>query len=181
MDEPHLITERLELVPATLELAQADLADRDRFASLLKAQVPGDWPPPLVDAHSMGWTAHYLEQNPDAVGWANWYVLLKEDRMAVGNVGFKGKPDVEGTVETGYSILEAYHRRGYAPEAVNALLVWAFEHSEVQRIAAETFPLFTPSIRVLRKTGFKFVGVGNEKGTIRFELTREEFANLFRK
>src|SRR6476469_4442706 len=48
-----ITTERLELIASTLELARAEIEDRDRFAQLLDARVPVDWPPPLNDTDSM--------------------------------------------------------------------------------------------------------------------------------
>jgi len=41
-------TERLRLVAGTLEIATAELEDRDRFGLLLEARVPPEWPPESV-------------------------------------------------------------------------------------------------------------------------------------
>jgi len=46
----------------------------------------------------------------------------------------------------------------------------------VQRAIAEALPELTPSIGVLRKCGFRFIGDGAEPGVIRFELTRADFS-----
>jgi len=175
---PSLRTQRLELVAGNVEMAQAELHDKNKLASLLMAEVPDNWPPPLNDAQSAKWFADYLTQNPDAVGWIGWYFILTVQngrRAAIGNGGFKGKPDLSGTVEIGYSIMEQHQRKGYAPEAVTALLAWAFAHSDVKRIIAQTFPDLHPSIRVLEKSGFLFAGKGLEEGAILFELPREKW------
>jgi RimJ/RimL family protein N-acetyltransferase len=98
----------------------------------------------------------------------------------IGNAGFKGSPK-DGLVEIGYSMLEMHHRQGYATEAVRGFLSWAFQNPEVQRVVADTLPGLTPSIRVMKKSGFAFVGDGpDEDGmrTIRYELTRERFQAL---
>ncbi len=58
---------------------------------------------------------------------------------------------------------------GYATEAVAALLEWAFSHSEVKRIIAETYPTLTESIGVMEKNGFRFIGGGSGPGIIRYE------------
>ena len=68
---------------------------------------------------------------------------------AIGNGGFKGRPDADGSVEVGYSVMENYQRNGFAPEAVEALVDWAFGYREVQRVIAQTLPELRPSIRVL--------------------------------
>jgi ribosomal-protein-alanine N-acetyltransferase len=177
----RLMTDRLELVAGTAELARADLEDRARFARLLNAQVPPAWPPPLNDEASMEWAARMHEANPGAHGWGVWYFLLRDDvsgeRVAIGNGGFKGPPTPTGTVEIGYSFLEEHHGKGYATEAVGALLVWAFGHADVRVVAAETLAQLTPSIRLLEKCGFRLVGPGldPEPGSIRYELPRERY------
>jgi|SRR5579872_691879 len=48
----RLFTTRLELVAATLELAQAEMSDLSALAELLDVPQPGSWPPPLNDEHS---------------------------------------------------------------------------------------------------------------------------------
>lgn len=172
-------TARLELVAGTPELARADIESRARFAELLEARVPEGWPPPLNDLDSQRWFAEYLAEHPDGVGWVTWYFVLREDaageRVAVGNGGFKGLPTPDGTAEVGYSVMEEFQKRGYATEAVGGLLKWAFSHTQVTRVIAETYPTIPESINVMVKSGFVFIGDGSEAGVIRYELTREAF------
>jgi [ribosomal protein S5]-alanine N-acetyltransferase len=174
-----LLTQRLHLVAGTLDHAEAEVHERARLSQLLNALVPQGWPPPLNDEASMKWFLRYLQENPDANGWAMWYFLLPVGfdgpSIVIGNGGFKGKPSVDRTVEVGYSIMEEHQCNGYCTEAVRALVCWAFEHSEVKRVIAETPPHLSPSIRVLEKTGFTLVGKGAEEGTIRYALTREHY------
>ena len=175
----RLTTERLELIAATPEMVRAEIEDRPRFSRLLGARVPEKWPPPLNDEESMRFALRYLEAHPGAPGWMQWYFILRGDgaggRVAIGNGGFKGNPTPDGMVEVGYSVLEEYQKVGLGTEAVQALLSWAFGHPEVTRVTAETFPDLTPSIRVLKKTGFVLIGKGSEERTIRFELPRTAY------
>ena len=170
----HLRTERLQLVAVTLELARAELADPRRFAKLLGAHVPPSWPPPFNDEKTLRWTIDALTKHPDRVGWYAWYFLHREheELRAIGLGGFTGAPDAEGTVEVGYGIVPECHRFGFAPEAVHALIAWAFAHKEVGRVIAHTLPSLMPSIRVLEKCGFTAAGKGMEEGTVRFVLER---------
>ena len=171
-----ITTERLELVAGTLPLIEAELANRHRFAELLGAQVPANWPPPLNDAATMQWCERFFKKYPDEVGWANWYFVLREglggERVVIGNGGFGGKPTADGMVEVGYSVVPEFQRLGYATEAVRGLIHWAFAHPEIVRIVAETYPESKSSIRVIQKNGFLFVGPGSEPGVIRYELKR---------
>jgi RimJ/RimL family protein N-acetyltransferase len=168
-----ILTSRLRLIPGTAEMGRAELETRDRFAALVGARVPDDWPPPLNDEGSMKWFVERIEAQPDHVGWYAWYFVARgDDPVLIGNGGFKGPPDSKGVVETGYSIIPRYHRQGFATEAITALVRWAFDHDRVTRVIAHTLPDLTPSIGVLRKIGFVEAGAGEEEGTIRFDLVK---------
>ena len=172
----RIVTDRLILVASNAILAHAEINNRAEFASILNAEIPADWPPPLNDDDSMNWNLNFAMKNPFLEGWAMWYILLKkdDDRLeAIGNCGFKGIPDINGAVEVGYSIMESHHRKGYATEAVNALIDWAFGHEDVKKIIAHTLPDLIASQAVLKKCGFKFVGEGLEEGAIMYELLKQ--------
>jgi ribosomal-protein-alanine N-acetyltransferase len=135
----------------------------------------------LNDEHSQ---QHFLTSLQKAelgdAGWNLWFYIRREPRELVGNAGFKGSP-TNGLVEIGYSMLETHQRHGYATEAVHALLGRAFQSPAVQRVVADTLPELTPSIRVMEKSGFAFVGDGpvdDGMRAIRYELTRERFQAL---
>jgi [ribosomal protein S5]-alanine N-acetyltransferase len=169
----RLLTPRLELVAATVELAEAELSNPTALAGLLDAPSPAAWPPPLNDENSQ---RHFLSllRQPGAAGWSLWFCICRQPRALVGSAGFKGPPR-EGSVEIGYSMLEAEQRNGYCTEAVQALVDWAFAHRAVDTIVAHTLPASRPSMRVLQKCGFIPVGIGPmEDGarTIRYERPR---------
>jgi [ribosomal protein S5]-alanine N-acetyltransferase len=169
----EVATDRLILVAVTLDMQQSELEDRHRFATLLGAEVPADWPPPLTDEASMRWVIDHFNVHPGNDGWTKWYFLLRRPGkrpLAIGNGGFAGVPTDDGIVEVGYSIVKAHQRNGYAPEAVRGLIAWACANANVTRVVAHTLPELKPSIRVLEKCGFSFVGEGAEEGTLKFEL-----------
>ena len=169
-----LTTERLELVRATADRLRADLAGRASLAMALAAIVPESWPPDLYDRGATEWALRYAEEHPVQLQWGMYYVIdpAAPDGPAVaGIVGFKGAPQ-DGIVEVGYSVLPEFRRRGYATEAVAALVELAFAHDEVDRVVAETLPELEASIGVLVRSGFVLVGAGNEPGAIRYELNR---------
>ncbi|KAF0142869.1 MAG: acetyltransferase ribosomal protein N-acetylase [Stygiobacter sp.] len=167
-------TERLELVCGNLELARAEVFNRQELSILLNADVPGNWPPPLNDSASTQFFLNYAENNPDSLEFSMWYIILinGEKREAIGNIGFKGKPDETNTIETGYSIMETHQKKGFATEAVRGLLEWAFKQPNVEIVIAETLTDGFPSQKVLKNNGFAFIGEGSEQGVIRFELKK---------
>ncbi|MGG5252300.1 GNAT family N-acetyltransferase [Neobacillus sp. SM06] len=93
----------------------------------------------------------HLMEDPSLFYWGSWIVMRKSDGVIIGDLGFKGKPDVNKTVEIGYGFLEDYWNNGYATEAVGALIQWAFSESKIEKVKAETLKENYGSIRVLEK------------------------------
>jgi len=166
-------SERLRLVPATIELMHADLGGQAALADALGAIVPGEWPPELFDRPAVKYGIRQLQNRAES-GWSFWYLLRPENGKwrLLGVCGFKGRPDAQGSVEVGYSILSPFRNKGYASEAVARLVEWAFTHQVVQEVCAETFPHLGQSIRVLEKNGFRKTGPGSEFGVVRYAITR---------
>ena len=171
-------TKRLIIRHSTIDLVRAEIEDRDRFSTLLKADVPENWPPEIL-SDALPWFLQQLETTQDALGWFGWYVLYANETSThptlVGGVGFKGPPQENNTVEIGYSLLPQFHGQGYATEMINGIVHWAFSHAEVSRIIAKTTPDNIPSRRVLAKTGFTPLGKGTETTGMLHELRREFF------
>lgn len=173
-----IVTDRLELVPATLELTQAALDGEHALGACLHAVVPPTWPPEYLDRASLQVTLDRLAEGLEQAEWWLHFVVLRgaePARILIGSAGYKGPPSADGTVEVGYGIVRDHQRRGYASEAVRGLLAHAFAVPAVRRVIAETLPELAASIAVLGKCGFRLIGEGSEPGVIRFELTRAEY------
>ncbi|MCK4355731.1 GNAT family N-acetyltransferase [Candidatus Bipolaricaulota bacterium] len=179
MKTKSLITPRLTLIPATAALVQAEVGPQDLLSQALGVKVPENWPPELL-VDVLPFFLEQLKRDTALVGWLSWYCVLRreatEEALLIGSGGFKGKPQPDGTIEIGYSILPQYQGRSYATEAVAGLLAWAFSYSEVTRAIAETSSGNRASIRVLAKLGFDYTGQGSEAGTVRFELPRDRYS-----
>ncbi len=79
-------------------------------------------------------------------------------KTVVGTCGFKSPPSADRTVEIAYGIIADHQRRGYATEAAEALVAYAFSSGEVRVVRAHTFSDASASTRVLKKCGFRRVG-----------------------
>jgi RimJ/RimL family protein N-acetyltransferase len=175
-----IATERLELIPATVELTCAALEGHPGLGALLRASVPATWPPDFLDSAALQFIMEKLQNRPEQAGWWLHFVLLRGGeggRTLIGSAGYKGPPATDGTVEVGYGIVRDHRMRGFATEAVRGLLAHAFAFPAVRRVVAETLPELAASIGVLRKCGFRHIGQGSEAGAIRFELTRAEYVS----
>ena len=168
----ELHSRRLRLVAATLDLAKAELEDRARFAVLLGAGVPSDWPPETL-RDVIPQFAKWLEDHADWTGWLGWYAVRLDTPAPVlcGSVGFRGPPDASGMVEIGYSVLSDHQRQGLATDMVETLVQWAFAQSGVQSIEAETTDENLASIRVLECNHFQRVTREGQGGSRRYRST----------
>ena len=174
-------TQRLTLLEAGVELLRAELQGHDAFELAIAAAVPDAWPPEFNDESTVRYVLEKIEANPGGAEWWMYYVI-RNDRggrpeVVIGTAGYKGPPAEDGTVEVGYSLLEEYQHRGYATEAVLALIDRAFDHPEVLRVVAETLPELLGSLNVLDRCGFVSIADGAEPGVLRFEITRERRAD----
>lgn len=170
-----IVTERLELVAATVQSTDAALDGPEALGQHLAAIVPSTWPPEYLDAQALEFTRARLSLGPEQAGWWLYFVVLPDGptgRTLIGSAGYKGPPDAEGTVEVGYGIVSDQRRKGFASEVVRALIGRAFSFPAVARVIGETLPYLTASIGVMTKCGFRLIGAGSEPGVIRFQLDR---------
>ena len=139
-----LHTQRLVLVPQTVEAARALLAGDD----------PG-FPLGTGYPHADSLDALRLSFESDRTGAAGgWFVLLRENRAAIGECGTKGWVDEHGRVEIGYGLAPPYWGRGYGTEAVGALVEWLCNIEDVHVVTAEVEVGNVASRRVLERLGF---------------------------
>jgi RimJ/RimL family protein N-acetyltransferase len=93
---------------------------------------------------------------PDAV-FGPRLVVERSTGEVIGTAGFFGPPR-DGLVEIGYGIVPSRRRRGYAAEAVHALLGLAAAQPGVSEVVAHAEADNVASIRVLEKSGLTYQG-----------------------
>jgi RimJ/RimL family protein N-acetyltransferase len=146
---PVLETKRLALRAARLEDAKAVAAlANDRRIAENTARIP--YPYKLADAEQF--IAGASKKGEAA------YLITLRDETIIGACGLMFRED--DTPEIGYWLGVPYWNKGYATEALHALIDCAFTdltHDAVQAGARVTNPA---SRRVLEKCGFQWTGVG---------------------
>jgi [ribosomal protein S5]-alanine N-acetyltransferase len=165
-------SERLSLVALTAELLALMGGDTE-------GDRPFDWPawwPDAVDRrHVRIWrdrataTARNIEWGPRAivdaddhmVGHAGFHLPPRPLAMALDDPTFVGlrEPGADAAVEIGYTIFPDDRRRGYATEAVNALIDWATRSADVHVVLAAIARGNDASVRVIERVG-GFVEIG---------------------
>lgn len=152
---PRLQTPRLKLVPFGLELVQAALENRPQLAELLGCMVPDEWP--NTDFNEvLPEVYEHRKQHPEHSKWSA-LILHQADSVLIGDIGFYGPPDEDGSVTIGYGIVPIYRNKGYATEALRAMIGWAFAQGAKQ-VLADCEAWNTASIRVLQKAGMRQTG-----------------------
>jgi len=94
------------------------------------------------------------------MGYGYWMAVEKATGRFVGDVGFADfkraiEPSLKGIPESGWVLSPHAHDRGYATEAVQAILAWGDAHFRLARTACIIQPENTASIRVAEKCGYK--------------------------
>ena len=151
-------TERLELVPITVEMVEAIFRDDRRACEqLARASMPEAWPGKALVERAFSTSLDEIRREPERLLWGDHLVLDPRERRVVGSVVFHGRPDDGGCTEVGYGIEAASQGHGYATEALASAIAWAFE-AGATCISAATPTWHSASIRVLEKCGFTRTG-----------------------
>jgi RimJ/RimL family protein N-acetyltransferase len=97
------------------------------------------------------------DDGPDH-SWFQYIVERREDGRMVGDIGIGFNVPGEHQVEVGYRIHPAYHRRGYAKEAVATIIDHLIEAHGIHRFVGVAAAPNEASKAVLRALGFRHEG-----------------------
>jgi aminoglycoside 6'-N-acetyltransferase len=111
-------------------------------------------------------------------GWVQLSVEEQETGRLVGDVGLSPADGEHGVVKIGYTMSPAAQGRGYATEAVGALVAYVFDRLGADVVRAYASAENLPSIRVAEKVGLRLVerfehrSDGEVWSGVRYELRR---------
>ncbi|MCM3240196.1 GNAT family N-acetyltransferase [Heyndrickxia oleronia] len=88
-----------------------------------------------------------------------WGMELKDRKGIIGSIGFNAWVPKYKRAEIGYELHPGFWRKGYASEAVKAVVDYGFNHLDLNRIGAVVFLENTASNDLLIKLGFEKEGV----------------------
>ncbi|HTJ81550.1 MAG TPA: GNAT family protein [Polyangiaceae bacterium] len=135
-----------------------------------------------IDAFGPAWFARFFAAST-AERSRRYLVVHEDDGRIVGQVGLG--EIMRGALQqafVGYWAGEAYARRGYLTEGVRLVVCVAFEELGLHRLEANVQPHNEPSLRLLKRLGFRKEGysprylqiAGEWVDHERWALTREE-------
>jgi ribosomal-protein-alanine N-acetyltransferase len=163
MPSATIQTSRLDLIPFTADFMRASLAgDLPTAEILLGIPLSITWP---EFPDTLARRLKQLEADPSLEQWLLRAIVLRDEHIMVGHIGFHEAPGPEhyrdiapGAAEFGYTIYEPYRRRGYAREAALALMDWAHREHGVPRFVLTISPENAPSQALAIKLGFVRIG-----------------------
>jgi ribosomal-protein-alanine N-acetyltransferase len=143
MKRTEIETENLRLLLGTPEEM---LAWVERMSPEDRAQVSPDW-------------LARVTTSPHPDPWLHGFSMThRTSGEVIGSCGFKGPPGDDAAVEIAYGVDPAHQGRGYATEAAQALVAFAFGSGQVKIVRAHTLPNENASTRVLTKCHFEKLG-----------------------
>jgi ribosomal-protein-alanine N-acetyltransferase len=143
-----LQTRRLRLEPVTAGVAAAAAMGRAALGARIGAIAPEDWRGPYV------FDRLRVVLDEQVIRYA--LAIHRDDRRVIGDVRFDRM--APGVYEIGYSVIAPYRRQGYATEAAGRIVRWLDEDVGAETIVAGCRMDNKPSIRTLRRLGFRLDG-----------------------
>jgi RimJ/RimL family protein N-acetyltransferase len=112
-----------------------------------------------------------------ALGFGYWVAREEASGLFVGEVGFADyrraiEPGFDGTPEIGWVLSPSAWGKGFATEAVSAVVAWGDRHFGAQRTVCIIDPQHVASLRVATKCGYGEYGRADYKGQPRILLAR---------
>jgi RimJ/RimL family protein N-acetyltransferase len=94
------------------------------------------------------------------LGFGYWAIEEKDTGSFVGELGFADykrdiEPSLEGAPELGWALASGVHGKGYATEAVRAIVAWGEAHFGLVRTVCIVHTENLASIRVAEKCGYR--------------------------
>ncbi|WP_405940054.1 GNAT family N-acetyltransferase [Streptomyces sp. NBC_00726] len=146
-----LETPRLVLRPMTPAYAE--------FVATASPPAGTRWAPGYPSPGERGAAARFLVtclRSGDPTPFGSYEIRLREDGVVIGGIGFHAAPDERRSVTIGYGLVESARGRGYASEALRALLRFAREQGVV-RVRGDADTGNIASQRVMTAAGMRLV------------------------
>jgi RimJ/RimL family protein N-acetyltransferase len=139
--------EAVRLAPIAREVAVALLEGRRPDGIAFAQDYPSKFSLEVMDI-----LAGARAATPDGDGFHPRFVVRIQDGVVVGEIGCSLSGS---TAVLGYSIVESCQGRGYATDALRALIASLREDPRVERITAQTLAEHAASRRVMEKAGMR--------------------------
>lgn len=127
------------------------------YAVLADSDIMQHYPYKFDEERVMGWIARNIERYKTD-GFGLWAVCLKENGKMIGDCGLTLQ-NINSQIkpEIGYHIAKAYQRKGYAKEAAQSVLDWAFKNTDFDVLYSYMKATKLPSIATAKANKMTFI------------------------
>lgn len=170
-----LETERLLLVPYTIDYIKATLLGNEKLSHISGYEVSAEWPG-IEFSFYLPFALEELKKRPEMEKWTRLIILKKENKI-IGEISIQGNSNEKWIPELGYGVVDSYSNQGFITEAVEAFLKWLIKMENIDLIKAKTFLRNKKSQHILRKNGFIKTGeglIGRDEAIVKFEWKNSE-------
>jgi RimJ/RimL family protein N-acetyltransferase len=87
--------------------------------------------------------------------WFQIGIVWAETGELVGDLGLHPRPDERRQVELGVTLAAPFQGRGFASEAIRAILQFLFTQTDTHRVSLSVDPRNSPCIRLLERCGMR--------------------------
>lgn len=115
------------------------------------------------DTEKLGFCAVIEKETDKFLGWCGIWRLQETDEL-----------------EVGYAIEKAYWGKGFATEAAEKFMQYAFEKLKTEKLVAVARPENTASRRVMEKLGMQYIATGTfyNQFLVQYAISKNEFFSL---
>lgn len=99
-----------------------------------------------------------------------WGIARRDDDCVIGTCSLYRPELAHRRCEVGFALGRAHWGQGYASEALDVVMTYAFERLGFHRLEADVDPRNEPSLRALERAGFRREGYQRERWHVNGEL-----------
>ena len=150
----------VQLETPRLMLRQWQACDFEAFADLNADPDVMRYFPATLSKNESDLLAHRFQDSITEYGWGFWAVELKENQQFIGFVGLANRTEryaFSPCVEIGWRFAQQYWHQGYATEAAQQCLAFAFEKLALEQVVSFTSVLNQASEKVMQRLGMDYV------------------------
>jgi len=175
---PDLSTERLLLRKIKITDAP-DMYEYSKDPDVTKYLL---WDPHPNIEHTRNYVDYLQDRYRDGK-YYDWAIVEKKSGKMIGTCGFSAISAEHRCAEVGYVLNPAFRGKGYAGEALSAVLEFAFRRMQLNRVEAKCVSENESSERVMQKVGMQYEGIARSalfiKGQFRdikiYAILRDEY------
>ncbi|MEV6348920.1 GNAT family protein [Actinoplanes sp. NPDC051851] len=128
------------------------------------------WEAPYPVEKAVVAVRNFAASSPDKAGWFQYAVEHAEERVLIGDVAVRLHENLQ-QAEIGFTLAAAYQKKGFASEAVGAVLDRLFRLQGLHKVTGECDARNVRSAGLMERLGFQREGLLRQQTFIKGEWT----------